>query len=105
MSIESNMVEYSRFRPSIIWPVIMIIVGVLALLLPTLSSIGVARLLGWLMVFDAGFQLVHAFRSQGVGPIAWKVLVAVVYLIAGVYFLLHPFLAVAVVTLALAMFF
>lgn len=104
MNTESN-VQSSRLKPSILWPVIMIVVGVLALLLPVASSIGVARLLGWLLVFDAGFQLIHSFRSEGVGPVVWKVLVAVLFLIAGIYFLMHPFLAVAVVTLALALFF
>jgi uncharacterized membrane protein HdeD (DUF308 family) len=83
----------------------MIVVGLLALSLPIASSIGVARLLGWLMVFDAGFQLIHSFRSEGVGHVVWKVLVAIIYLVAGIYFLMHPFLAVAVVTLALAIFF
>jgi uncharacterized membrane protein HdeD (DUF308 family) len=83
----------------------MIVVGMLALWLPTASSVGVARLLGWLMVFDGGFQLVHAFRSEGVGHVVWKVLVALIFLAAGIYFLMHPFLAVTVVTLALAVFF
>lgn len=105
MNAESNTVESSRLKPSILWPVIMIVVGLLALSLPRASSIGVARLLGWLLVIDAGFQLVHSFRSAGVGHIMWKVLVALVYLVAGIYFLMHPFLAVAVVTLALAIFF
>ncbi len=105
MNTVSNTVDVSRLRPSIAWPVVMIVVGLVALWLPTFSSIGVARVLGWLMIFDAGFQLVHAFRSKGVGPITWKVLVAAVYLIAGIYFLSHPFLGLAIVTLALAMFF
>src|SRR5215469_5341431 len=103
--LESNVVRSSRSKPSILWPVIMIVVGLLALSLPVASSIGVARLLGWLMVFDAGFQLIHSFRSEGVGHVVWKVLVALIYLVAGIYFLRHPFLAVAVVTLALAIFF
>src|SRR5215469_477714 len=103
--LESNVVRSSRSKPSILWPVIMIVVGLLALSLPVASSIGVARLLGWLMVFDAGFQLIHSFRSEGVGHVVWKVLVALIYLVAGIYFLVHPFLAVAVVTLALAIFF
>jgi uncharacterized membrane protein HdeD (DUF308 family) len=83
----------------------MIVVGVIALWLPIASSVGVARLLGWLMVFDGVFQLIHAYRSEGVGHVVWKVLVAVLFLIAGIYFLMHPFLAVAIVTLALALFF
>jgi uncharacterized membrane protein HdeD (DUF308 family) len=105
MNAEINAVQYSRLRPSIFWPVVMIIVGILALWLPAASSIGVARLLGWLMVFDAGFQLIHSFRSEGVGHVAWKVVVALVYLVVGIYFLMHPLLAVALVTLALATFF
>ena len=105
MNTQSNTVQSSRLKPSILWPVIMIVVGMLALWLPIASSVGVARLLGWLMVFDGGFQLVHAFRSEGVGHVVWKVLVALIFLAAGIYFLMHPFLAVTVVTLALAVFF
>ena len=105
MNAESSTVQSSRLKPSILWPVIMIVVGLLALSLPMASSIGVARLLGWLMVIDAGFQLIHSFRSKGVGHVVWKVLVAAIYLVAGIYFVMHPFLAVAVVTLALAIFF
>lgn len=105
MNAESNTVQSSRLKPSILWPVIMILVGMLALWLPIASSIGFARVLGWLMVFDGGFQLIHSFRSEGVGHVVWKVLVALIYLVAGMYFLMHPFLAVALVTLALAIFF
>ena len=105
MTAESYNVESSYSKPSIVWPVIMIAVGMLALWLPRASSIGVARLLGWLMVFEAGSQLIHSFSSKGVGQVVWKVLVALIYLIVGIYFLTHPFLAVAMVTLALAMFF
>ena len=105
MNTQSNTVQSSRLQPSILWPVIMIVVGMLALWLPMASSVGVARLLGWLMVFDGGFQLVHAYRSEGVGPVVWKVLVAFIFLAVGIYFLMHPFLAVTVVTLALAVFF
>lgn len=83
----------------------MILVGMLALWLPIASSIGFARVLGWLMVFDGGFQLIHSFRSKGAGHGVWKVLVGLIYLVAGIYFLTHPFLAVALVTLALAIFF
>ena len=105
MNTQGNSVQSSRLQPSILWPVVMIVVGMLALWLPTASSVGVARLLGWLMVFDGGFQLVHAYRSEGVGPVVWKVLVAFIFLAVGIYFLMHPFLAVTVVTLALAVFF
>jgi uncharacterized membrane protein HdeD (DUF308 family) len=105
MSTKTYIERFSNSKPSLVWPVIMIVVGMLALWLPAASSIGVARFLGWLMVFDAAFQFIHLFRSRGAGHLAWKVLVAAIYLIAGIYFLTHTFHAVAVVTLALAVFF
>jgi uncharacterized membrane protein HdeD (DUF308 family) len=105
MSTRSYAIQPTGSRPSIFWPVIMILVGLVALWLPAASSIGVARLLGWLMVFDGVFQLIHSFRSKGVGHVGWRVLVSILYLAVGIYFLVHPFLAVAVVTLALAVFF
>ena len=81
------------------------IVGTLAIMLPVAASIGVGRFVGWLMVFDSVVQGVHAFRSKGIGRLSWKLLLAIPYLTAGIYFLLHPFLAVAALTLALALFF
>ena len=81
------------------------IVGTLAIMLPMAASIGVGRFVGWLMVFDGAVQGVHAFRSKGIGRLSWKLLLAILYLTAGIYFLLHPFLAVAALTLALALFF
>lgn len=105
MNTENNAVQSSRLEPSILWPVMMILVGMLALWLPVASSIGFARVLGWLMVFDGAFQLIHSFRSKGVGHVVWKVLVALIYFVVGIYFLMHSFLAVALVTLALAIFF
>lgn len=81
------------------------IVGTLALLLPMASSIGVGRFVGWLMVFDGVAQGIDAFRSKAVGRFSWKLLIATVYFAAGIYFLLHPFVAVAALTLGLALFF
>ena len=92
-------------RPSILWPILIMVVGTLAIMLPMAASIGVGRFVGWLMVFDGVVQGVHAFRSKDIGRLSWKLLLAVLYLTAGIYFLLHPFLAAAALTLALALFF
>jgi len=81
------------------------LVGVLAIMLPMASSIGVAHFIGWLMIFDGIAQGINAFRSKGIGRLSWKLVVAVLYLVAGIYLLLHPFLAVVALTLALAAFF
>jgi uncharacterized membrane protein HdeD (DUF308 family) len=90
---------------SIVWAILLIVFGFLAIALPFATSWGVVVVVAWLIVFSGGFQFIHAFQSKGVGSILWKLLVAVLYLIVGLYFLLHPLLGVAAFTFALAIFF
>src|SRR5271167_2284643 len=90
---------------SIVWAILLIIFGFLAIALPFATSWGVVVVIAWLIVFSGGFQFIHAFQSKGVGHILWKLLVAILYLIVGIYFLLNPLLGVAAFTLALAIFF
>jgi uncharacterized membrane protein HdeD (DUF308 family) len=90
---------------SIVWAILLIVFGFLAIALPLGTSLGVVMIVAWLIILSGGFQFVHAFQSKGAGHIVWKLLVAVVYLIAGIYFLTHPLLGLASFTLALAFFF
>jgi uncharacterized membrane protein HdeD (DUF308 family) len=90
---------------AIVLSLLMIVFGVFALGMPMIASIGVALFIGWLMLFDGFAQLIHAFQSSGVGHIAWKLLVALVYCVAGFYLIWHPVLGVASLTLVLAIFF
>jgi uncharacterized membrane protein HdeD (DUF308 family) len=90
---------------SIVWAILLIVFGFLAIALPFATSWGVVVVVAWLIVFSGGFQFIHAFQSKGVGSILWKLLVAVLYLIVGLYFLLHPLIGVAAFTFALAIFF
>jgi uncharacterized membrane protein HdeD (DUF308 family) len=90
---------------SIVWSILLIIFGVLAIALPLETSFGVVVIVGWLVVFSGAFQLIHAFQSKGAGHIIWKILVAIFYLAFGSYLLWRPLLGVAAFTLALAAFF
>jgi len=92
------------FRASVGLSIVLIIFGVLAILLPMATSIGVVIVIGWLVIFDGLAQLVHAFQSSGVGHIVWKLLVAVFYLVAGGYLLASPGLGAAGLTLVLGIF-
>jgi uncharacterized membrane protein HdeD (DUF308 family) len=89
---------------ALVLSILLIVFGVLAIMLPIVSSIGVAIVIGWLVIFAGITQLVHAFQSKGIGHIAWKLLVAVFYLAAGAYLLGRPALGVAGLTLALGIF-
>jgi uncharacterized membrane protein HdeD (DUF308 family) len=89
---------------SIVLSIVLIICGILAIALPIVSSIGLAIVIGWLAIFAGTAQLVHAFQSKGIGHILWKVLVAVVYLVAGASLITRPALGVAGLTLVLGIF-
>jgi uncharacterized membrane protein HdeD (DUF308 family) len=91
--------------PSILLSILLIIFGFLAITLPTATSIGVALLIGWLVLLGGLVQFIHAFQSKGIGHIVWKLLVAVFYLAAGAYLIARPALGLASLTLALALFF
>jgi uncharacterized membrane protein HdeD (DUF308 family) len=89
---------------SLVLSIILIIFGLLAIALPMVSSIGVALVIGWMVIFAGIAQLVHAFQSTGVGPIVWKVLVALIYLVAGFSLIARPAAGVAGLTLVLGIF-
>ena len=90
---------------SMVWAILLIVFGFLAIALPFATSWGVVVVIAWLIVFSGGLQFIHALQSKGVGHILWKLLVAILYLVVGLYFLMHPLLGVAAFTIALAIFF
>ena len=90
---------------SIVWSLLLIILGLLAIGLPLATSFGVALIIGWLLILSGAIQVLHAVQSQGVTRITWKSVVALFYIGIGIYFLARPFLGVVSLTLAIGFFF
>ena len=90
---------------SMTWGILMFICGILAIGLPLASSIGLVIVLAWLILAAGIWHLIFAFHAGSVGSVLWKILLAVLYLIAGIYLLAHPLLGVVSLTLVLAVFF
>jgi uncharacterized membrane protein HdeD (DUF308 family) len=90
---------------SVVWGILMLISGILAIAMPVASSVGIVIVLGWLILFAAVCHLVFAFQSHSIGGFLWEVLLAVVYGVAGFYMVTHPLLGVVSLTLLLAIFF
>jgi uncharacterized membrane protein HdeD (DUF308 family) len=57
---------------------------------------------GILLLFGSGAQLVEVFRSEGWKGRIWHVLIAVLYLIAGIIVVSNPALASATLTVLIA---
>ncbi len=87
-----------------VWGILLVICGVLAISLPLATSIGVVILIGWLILLAGIWHLIFAFRRHSVGSFFWQLLLALIYGAAGIYLLLHPLLGVLSFTLVLAVF-
>jgi uncharacterized membrane protein HdeD (DUF308 family) len=89
---------------SMLWGILMVIFGILAICLPLASSIGVVIVLSWLLLFAGISHLFFAFHSHSMGGALWQVLLAVIYGAVAIYMLMHPLLGVLSLTLLLAVF-
>jgi len=82
--------------------VIFIILGILAIVEPGIAGITVSFLVGWLLIFGGGAHLVGAFSGGGAGRVIWHVILGLIYILGGLYFLTHPLLGLGSLTLFLA---
>lgn len=89
---------------SMVWGIVMLICGVLAIALPLASSIGIVIVLAWLILLAGISHLIFAFQSHSIGGFFWKLLLALIYGCAGFYMLMNPVLGVLSLTLLLAVF-
>lgn len=90
---------------SILWGVLLIILGMVAIGSPMLAAVAVNVVVAWLIVLAGVVHIVLAFHAHGAGSVVWKLLVGIAYLCFGGYLLLHPVLGIASLTLALAALF
>jgi uncharacterized membrane protein HdeD (DUF308 family) len=90
---------------SIVWGVLLIIFGMVAIGSPFLAAVAVNAVIAWLIVLAGVVHLVLAFHTHRAGSVIWKLLVGVAYLCFGAYLIMHPVLGVASLTLVLASLF
>jgi uncharacterized membrane protein HdeD (DUF308 family) len=82
--------------------IVFILLGILAIIEPGVAGLAVTILVGWLLVFGGVAHIVAAFGGGGAGRVIWQVLIGIVYLLGGFYFLTHPLLGLGTLTLLLA---
>jgi uncharacterized membrane protein HdeD (DUF308 family) len=90
---------------SILWGVLLIVFGMVAVGMPLLAAVAVSALVAWLIVLAGVVHLMLAFRVHSAGSVIWKLLVGLAYLSFGGYLLMHPLVGVATLTLLLASLF
>src|ERR1700687_2421692 len=82
--------------------VLFIVLGMFGIIEPGVAGLRVTLLVGWLLIFGGVGHVIAAFKGGSAKQVIFQVLVAIVYLIGGIYFLMHTFMATATLTLLLA---
>ena len=82
--------------------VLFILLGIFAIAEPFAAGLGVTLLVGWLLVIGAVAHFIAAFKGGGAKHVILQLLVGIVYLIGGLYFLTHTIMGVSTLTLLLS---
>jgi uncharacterized membrane protein HdeD (DUF308 family) len=90
---------------SIVWGVLLIVFGMVAIGSPLLAAVAVNVAIAWLIVLAGVVHLMLALRAHGASSMIWKLLLGLAYLFFGAYLIMHPVLGVASLTLVLASLF
>src|ERR1700687_4927381 len=90
---------------SMVWGVLLIVFGMVAIGSPFLAAVAVNVVIAWLIVLAGVVHIMLAFRAHGAGSMIWKLLVGLAYVFFGAYLIMHPLLGVASLTLVLASLF
>jgi uncharacterized membrane protein HdeD (DUF308 family) len=81
---------------------VFILLGIMAIVEPMVAGLAVAILIGWLLIVGGVAHAVAVFGAGGIGGALWQVVLAIIYLLGGAYFLTHPVLGLGTLTLYLA---
>ena len=85
--------------------VIMVILGVLAVIWPQISTIAVDIYVGWLFLLSGVVGIASMFLAQNVQAFLWSLLTAALSLFVGIILLWHPVEGAVSLTLVLIAFF
>lgn len=88
----------------IVWGVLLIVAGIVAIVEPAVTAVATALLLAWLFVFSGVVELIYAFQQRAHDGLAWKVISGLALLALGVYMLVFPIASIATLALMIAAF-
>ena len=89
----------------IVWGLLLVILGILAMAQPFLAAIAIATFFAWLLILVGVVHIAVAIHAHSGTSMGWKLLVGVSYIFIGGYLLFRPLAGVATLTLMLAFLF
>jgi uncharacterized membrane protein HdeD (DUF308 family) len=88
----------------VVWGILLIVAGVLAVLMPGIAALATALVFGWLLVMSGVFEIVYAIQTRGHDGFGWKVASGILTLLLGVAIVIVPLAGVASLALLVGAF-
>ncbi|MFM8612302.1 MAG: HdeD family acid-resistance protein [Actinomycetota bacterium] len=85
--------------------IISVVLGLIAIIVPPLASVGITILVGILLLVGAVGMVAEAISRGTTGHRIWSAILAVLYVIAGVWLLINPVEGTITLTIVLIVFF
>jgi uncharacterized membrane protein HdeD (DUF308 family) len=89
---------------SIVLAILMILAGIIAIAAPLIAGVVIVYVVAWTAIFNGVFQIVYAFRAHSGGRMILELLLGLLYIVAGVFILMHPGGGLLALTLIIACF-
>ena len=93
-----------KFNTSVVLSIFLMISGIVAVLLPNISTIVAETWIAIILVTSGITKLVYAFQSRSEGGFVWKLLLGAIYTMTGLYLFTSPLSGVLTLTLLLGSF-
>jgi uncharacterized membrane protein HdeD (DUF308 family) len=83
----------------------LVILGIVAIVFPLLSTIVVKTFIGWLFLIGGVIQVIHAFSTQKWGAFFFNLLVGILYVFVGGWLAFFPLTGILTLTILLSALF
>lgn len=91
-------------RGAIVWGVLLMVAGILAIVQPVIAAIAFNLMFAWLLVFAGIVEVIYAVQDRAKEGLRLKVLLGLLTLLLGVFLLVRPVVGVASIALAIGAF-
>ena len=88
----------------LVWGVLLMVAGIIAIVAPAAAAVATTLLLGWLLVFAGIVEFVYAYQQRAHDGYTWKLISAFAILALGVFMLVFPVASIASLALLVGAF-
>jgi uncharacterized membrane protein HdeD (DUF308 family) len=94
----------SKINTPLLLSIFLIISGVIAILMPNISTIVAETWISVILTVSGVTKLIYAFQSREEGGFIWKLLLSILYIATGIYLFVFPLSGILTLTLLFGSF-